>query len=169
MNDNYEQMELDTRTALDIALETVAKDAIQTTLGMIQEHHRQVALEAQTTPPIVRNRHEAYGIAAEQLVKISTAIKPIKRDTDRLLGTLSDPSFNAVDATSSIVNSTTKAAQVLIAAAAEMQRTLENLYTAELTAENTPSPLEIMAEPMEFQSADPTDGEPIDDNEMEDV
>ena len=50
MNDNYEQMELDTRTALDIALETVAKDAIQTTLGMIQEHHRQVALEAQTTP-----------------------------------------------------------------------------------------------------------------------
>ena len=169
MNDNYEQMELDTRTALDIALETVAKDAIQTTLGMIQEHHRQVALEAQTTPPIVRNRHEAYGIAAEQLVKISTAIKPIKRDTDRLLGTLSDPSFNAVDATSSIVNSTTKAAQVLIAAAAQMQRTLENLYTAELTAENTPSPLEIMAEPMEFQSADPIDGEPIDDNEMEDV
>ena len=67
------------------------------------------------------------------------------------------------------MNSTTKAAQVLIAAAAEMQRTLENLYTAELTAENTPSPLEIMAEPMEFQSADPIDGEPIDDNEMEDV
>ena len=82
MNENYEQMELDTRTALDAAIEVVAKDSIQTVLEMIQKHHRQVAREAQTAPPFVRNRHEAYGIAAEQLVKISMAVKAIQKDTE---------------------------------------------------------------------------------------
>lgn len=168
MNENYEQMELDTRTALDAAIEVVAKDSIQTVLEMIQKHHRQVAREAQTAPPFVRNRHEAYGIAAEQLVKISMAVKAIQKDTDKLLGTLSDSNFNAVEATSSIVNSTTMAAQILINAAAEMQRTLDNLYTAELTAEDIITPLEAALAEAEFQEADPADVETAEDNETED-
>lgn len=167
MREEYAQMELDTRTALDTAIEVVAKDSIQTAQEMIREHHRQVALEAQTAPPFVRNRHEAYGIAAEQLVKINMAIKAIKNDTDKLLGTLSDPNFNAVEATSSIVNSTTMAAQILINAAAEMRRTLDNLYTAELTAEDIISPLEALAE-AEFQEAEPADADSIEEKETED-
>ena len=35
MREEYEQMELDTRTALDAAIEAVAKDSIQTVLEMI--------------------------------------------------------------------------------------------------------------------------------------
>lgn len=156
MREEYEQMAIDTRNQLDIALETVATDSIQTAIEMIQEHHRRIALETQTAPPFVRNRHEAYGIAAEQLVKINNAVKAIKNDTDRLLGTLADPNFNAVDATSSIVNSAARAAKILINAAAEMRRTLDNLYTAELTAEDIISPLEALAE-AEFQEAEPVD------------
>ena len=52
MREEYEQMELDTRTALDAAIEAVAKDSIQTVLEMIQKHHQQVAREAQTAPPL---------------------------------------------------------------------------------------------------------------------
>lgn len=167
MREEYAQMELDTRTALDAAIEEVAKDSIQTAVGMIREHHRLVAQETQTAPPFVRNRHEAYGIAAEQLVKINAAVKAIKNDTDKLLGTLSDPNFNAVEATSSIVNSTTMAAQILINAAAEMRRTLDNLYTAELTAKDLTSPLEALAE-AEFQEAGPADADSIEEKEMED-
>ncbi len=166
MREEYEQMELDTRTALDTAIEAVAKDSIQTVLEMIQKHHQQVAREAQTAPPFVRNRHEAYGIAAEQLVKISMAVKAIKNDIDKLLGTLSDPNFNAVDATSSIVNSATAAAQILINAAAEMRRTLDNLYTAEMTTEDITSPLEAALAGEEFQEAEPADS--IEETETED-
>ena len=168
MREKYEQMELDTRTALDAAIEAVAKDSIQTVLEMIQKHHKQVALEAQTAPPFVRNRHEAYGIAAEQLVKINAAVKAIKNDTDKLLGTLSDPNFNAVEATSSIVNSATVAAQILINAAAEMRRTLDNLYTAELSAEDILSPLEAALAEAEFQEAEPADADSIEEKETED-
>ena len=124
MREEYEQMELDTRTALDAAIEAVAKDSIQTVLEMIQKHHQQVAREAQTAPPFVRNRHEAYGIAAEQLVKIN--------------------------------------------AAAEMRRTLDNLYTAELTAEDIITPLEAALAEAEFQEAEPADADSIEETETED-
>lgn len=166
MREEYEQMELDTRTALDAAIEAVAKDSIQTVLEMIQKHHQQVAWESKTAPPFVRNRHEAYGIAAEQLVKISMAVKAIKNDIDKLLSTLPDPNFNAVDATSSIVNSTTAAAQILLNAAAEMRRTLDNLYTAEMTAEDIITPLEAALAGEEFQEAEPADS--IEETETED-
>ena len=109
-----------------------------------------------TAPPYVRNRHEAYGIAAEQLAKITGAVKSIKDDTGALLGTLADPNFNAIDATSSIVNSTVHAAYVLLVAAAEMRRTLDNLYTVENTGRDETTPLEELAEAA-FQEAEPAD------------
>lgn len=168
MREEYEQMELGTRTALDTAIEVVTKDSIQTVLEMIQEHHRQIALEAQASLPLVRNRHEAYGIAAEQLVKINTAVKAIKNDTDKLLSTLSDPNFNAVEATSSIVNSATIAAQILINAAAEMRRTLDNLYTAETSNNDSPTPMENWVDSQEFQEAEPADTDSIEEKETED-
>ena len=110
--------------------------------------------------PFVRNRHEAYGIAAEQLAKISRAIKPIKDDTSGLLRTLPDSNSSAVEATSAIVNSASEAAFVLICAAAEMKRTLDNLYTVELS--ESPLPLEVFA-----SSADPLDDEAGADEEAE--
>ena len=94
---------------------------------------------------MVRNRHEAYGIAAEQYSRIAKAVSAIKADTATQLGTLADPNFPAIEATSSIANSTMEAAATIIKAAAEMKRTLANLYIAE-TKEPGPTPLEILAE-----------------------
>lgn len=160
MREEYEQLELDTRSNLNKALRTVTNDAIATAQEMILENQRQTALENQTVMPFVRNRHEAYGIAAEQLAKISRAIKPIKDDTSGLLRTLPDSNSSAVEATSAIVNSASEAAFVLICAAAEMKRTLDNLYTVELS--ESPLPLEVFA-----SSADPLDDEAGADEEAE--
>lgn len=152
MREEYEQLELDTRSNLNKALRTVTNDAIATAQEMILENQRQTALENQTVMPFVRNRHEAFGIAAEQLDKISAAIKPIKNDIAGLLRTLPDSNFSAVEATSAIVNSASEAAFVLICAAAEMKRTLDNLYTVELS--EAPPPLEVFA-----GAAEPPDDE----------
>ena len=160
MREEYEQLELDTRSNLNKALRTVTNDAIATAQEMILENQRQTALENQTVMPFVRNRHEAYGIAAEQLAKISRAIKPIKDDTSGLLRTLPDSNSSAVEATSAMVNSASEAAFVLICAAAEMKRTLDNLYTVELS--ESPLPLEVFA-----SSADPLDDEAGADEEAE--
>lgn len=163
MSEKYEQMELDTRPLLQAAIEDLTESAITSTSQLIKEHHRQVAQETMTAPPYVRNRHEAYGIAAEHLAQITGAVKSIKDDTGSLLGTLADPNFNAIDATSSIVNSTVHAAYVLLVAAAEMRRTLDNLYTVENTGRDETTPLEELAEAA-FQEAKPAD---TGENEME--
>ena len=161
MSESYEQMELDTRTKLQIAIEELSKAAVSNVGQLIQEHYRQVALESMTAPPIVRNRHEAYGIAAEQLAKISDAVKSIKTDTASLLGTLSDPNLPALDATSSICNSTLMAATIIIHAAAQMQRTLQNLYTAErLEQEHTP--MDDLMGNGEFEEAEPAEAGELD-------
>lgn len=131
MKEEYEQLELDTRKELDKAVTDLTADAIRTAQDMI--------LRCGEAPQPVHNRHEAYGIAAEQLANISGAVKSIKNDTATLLGTFGDPNYPAVEATSSIVNSTAHAAAVLLRAAAEMRRTLDNLYMAEnSTTESTP-------------------------------
>jgi len=168
MQEEYEQMELDTRDLLDAALETVAKSSIQTALEMILESQRQIAQRSQAAPPFVRNRYEAYGIAAEQLVKINAAVKRIKNDIDNLLSTLSDPNHNALEATSSIVNSASAAAKILISAAAEMRRTLDNLYRTETAIGDAPTPMEELVNSPEFQEAEPANAEPIKENETED-
>ncbi len=154
MKEEYEQLELDTRKQLDKAMEVVATDAVKTAGELIDRHHRAVALERQIDPPFVRNRHEAYGIAAEQLARINGAVKAIKDDTVTLLGTLADPGLPAVEATSSIYNSTLETAAIIVKAAAEMKRTLENLYLAETTAPEE-TPLDRLAAAGEFQEADP--------------
>jgi hypothetical protein len=79
----------------------------------------------------VRNRHEAYGIAAQQLSEINATVKDIKDATATLLLTLSDPNLPAIDATSKILTNTITAANRILMAAAMMHRTLDNLYRAE--------------------------------------
>lgn len=158
MSEINEQMELDTRPKLQVAIEDLSTKAVNDAGQLIQEHYRQVALEHMVAPPFVRNRHEAYGIAAEQLAKISGAVKSIKDDTASLLGTLSDPNLPALDATSSICNSTLEAATIIIYAAARMQRTLRDLYTAE-QMEPEPTPMDAAAESGEFEEAEPAAAE----------
>lgn len=153
----YEQMELDTRPRLVAALQDLTDGAIREAQDMILESRRQVAAGSGTDPAFVRNRHEAYGIAAEQYARIAKAVSAIKGDTGTLLGTLADPNYPAIEATSSIVNSTTEAAMVLIHAAAEMRRTMNDLYRAETEGADRATPLEEMAGAAAFQEAEAVD------------
>lgn len=165
MSQDYEQMELDTRPKLVAALQDLTAATIQEAQDMIRESRRQIATENGTTPATVRNRHEAYGIAAEQYARISKAVNAIKGDVANLLGTLPDPNHHAVEATSDIVNSTTEAATVLLHAAAEMRRTLNDLYTAE-NSEPGPTPMdELAAAGAEFQDAAPVGADGEDETE----
>lgn len=168
MSEPIDQMELDTRPKLQVAIEDLSAKAVSDAGQLIQEHYRQVALENMIAPPHVRNRHEAYGIAAEQFAKISGATKRIQKDVDGLLGTLADPNLPALEATSSICNSALEAANIIIYAAARMQRTLRDLYTAESSAPER-TPMDDLAEAGEFEEAEPaTAGEIGGDDPAED-
>lgn len=151
MKQEYEQMELDTRKEL----ERVVAQLTAETIGTVQ----QMVLNCGEAPNAVRNRHEAYGIAAEHYAKITTICKSIKNDIGTLLDTLADPNYPAVEATSSIVNSTTAAAAILLIAAAEMKRTLDNLYIAESGVQESTPMDDWMAGSGDFEDAEPADAE----------
>ena len=148
MREDYEQMQLDTRKELTKAVAQLTADAIGTVREMIAN--------CGEAPAAVRNRHEAYGIAAEHLNKVVGIVKSIKNDCGTLLGTLADPNYPAVEATSSIVNSTTEAAAILLIAAAEMKRTLDNLYLAESREDRTPME-DFIDHTGDFEEAEPAD------------
>lgn len=147
---DYEQMELDTRKELTKAVESLTVETIDKVRGMI--------MRCGEAPTAVRNRHEAYGIAAEHLGKITAVVKSIKNDCGTLLGTLSDPNYPAVEAASSIVNSTGEAAAILLIAAAEMKRTLDNLYMAESSEDRTPMD-EYMDSTSDFEEVTPNNAD----------
>ena len=149
MREEYEQLELDTRRQLDKAIAQLTEDTVKTAGEMITA---------------VRNRHEAFGIAAERLAKIKKAVKAIDGDTSILLGTLPDANYPAIEAVSSICNSTLEAAATMIEAAAEMRRTLRDLYEAENSARSEEvTPMEEWASAAQFQDADPTDNDETED------
>ena len=159
MREEYQQMELDTRRQVDIAIERVASDAIKDARDMIET--------SADAPAPVRNRHEAYGIAAEQYAKISSAVKKIKADLEILLGTLPDPNYPAIEAASALCNSTAAAAGTMLKAAAELRRTLDNLYLAEINGDrDEPTPMErLAAEAANFEEAEPVEaGEASEDD-----
>ena len=133
----YEQMELDTRKALDRAVAGLAKETVETVKEMAQ-----ACGERRTA---VRNSHEAYGIAAEQFCRIAASCKRVSKDVDGLLNTLGNPNYNAVEAVSSIVNSSMEAATILLLATAEMKQTMEDLYAVETAAASEPTPMEQLA------------------------
>ena len=171
--EDFEQMVLDTRPDLDRTIEAVAGEAISTALALVERHYEIAAERGGSYTGPVRNRHEAYGIAAEQMGKINSAVKAVADDTKKLLGILSDPNRTAVEAVSDIHNSTLTAAVVLVTAAATMKRTMQDLYTAE-TYDPGPTPMELLAEGGDsFQEAESLedgtdeDAEPG-DNEKED-
>lgn len=151
MKEDYEQLELDTRKELDKAITDLTDNVIKTAQDMIQR--------CGEAPQPVHNRHEAYGIAAEQLANISAAVKFIKNDTGTLLGTLGDPNYPAVEATSSIVNSTSYAAAVLLRAAAEMRRTLDNLYMAENSVHGSTLMEDFLDDVGDFAEVESTDAD----------
>ena len=131
MESKWEQMELDTRDELNRALDLLTEE----TVGAAQE----LIARCREAPPMVRNRHEAYGHAAEWLGKSAHAVGMVKKDVSELLLNLGRPEQSPMEAVSSIVNSFMDAAGVLNRAAAEMKRVMSDLYASEeLEPERTP-------------------------------
>lgn len=164
--ERYEQMELDTRSDFQRAITELATDAVDNAHDLVK-----VSVESSSEaimPNRVRNRYEAYGIAAEQMIRVSLATKMVKKDVDGLLETLTNPNASAVEATSSIYNSATAAAGTLIQAAAIIKRTMDNLYMEESSFNARPTPLEEYMDNQDFQEAEPVDAESAEENEMED-
>ena len=145
-----EQLQLDTRSDLAIAIEQVTAKAVNEVLEMIEN--------CPTTKAPARNRHEAYGVAAEHYSRIAAMTKMIKKDCEDLLTTLGDPSLNAIEGTSSIVNSINKAVVVNTYAAAEMRLTLEGLFAAENGQSDSPDDQPSI---FDFADAKPLDTENI--------
>ena len=134
---------------------------------MSQEYEQ---MELDTRPKLIaalQDLTEGAIKEAQDMIQESRRQIATENGTATLLNALPDPNYNAVDATSSIVNSTAAAATVLLHAAAEMKRTLNDLYTAEYS-EPASTPLEDLAAGAEFQDADPVDPDVDGEEEKED-
>lgn len=161
MRNEYEQMELDTRSDLEKALSDLTTKAVEDALTLINKNCD--TSSDNLMPRTVRNRYEAYGVAAEQTTNIDVATKIIKKDVQGLLDTLPNPNRSAVEATGSIYNSAVISAGKLIQAAAIMKRTMNHLYTVEL---DKPTPLdEWAASNQDYQEAEPLDTDESEDEE----
>lgn len=140
-------MTLDSERDMKDNLETIISFRLQTLLG------------AYPPPSDVRNRHEAYGIAAENFCQVEASIKKIRGDMTKLLSTLGDPNLPALEAVGALLNSATLAAMDVITMAAEMKRAMTDLYAAE---RSEPTPLEELAENGGFEEAEELDDLGID-------
>lgn len=149
---DYEQTEMDLRSEMTRQIFEATTETVDDALDAIKA----------TNPATIRNRHEAYGIAADNYTKVSGCVKAVKGDMEQLLRTLADPNFPAVEAVSALHNSTSKLAATVITMAAEMKRTTNDLYLAESRGD-VRTPMEEMLDGPDFQEAEPADA--IEDDE----
>lgn len=142
-----EQMSME----LDTQLEVIIKEKALAVTDQVRE-------EALTNMIHVRNRHEAYGIAAENLVAVTSTVKVIKNDVSTLLETLPDPNRPAVEATSAIRNSAEALVIAAIKMASIMERVLRDLYDAEESGHSTDDfPILDTTDPDGFEEAEPSE------------
>lgn len=146
-------MTLDSERDMKYNLETIIAFRLQT------------LLKESPPPSDVRNRHEAYGIAAENFCQVEASIKKIRGDMAKLLSTLGDVNLPALEAVGSLLNSATLAAMDVITMAAEMKRTMTDLYAAE---RSEPTPLEELAEGGGFEEAEELEDTDIYNDNQED-
>lgn len=127
---------MDEQTMLDMTLDSDRdmKDNLDTIISF----RLQTLLGAYPPPSDVRNRHEAYGIAAENFCQVEASIKKIRGDMTKLLSTLGDVNLPALEAVGALLNSTTLAAMDVITMAAEMKKAMTDLYAVE---QSEPTPL----------------------------
>lgn len=147
-------MTLDSERDMKDNLDTIISFRLQTLLG------------AYPPPSDVRNRHEAYGIAAENFCQVNASVKKIRGDMPLLLSTLGDSNRPALEAVGSLLNSATMAAMDAITMAAEMKKAMTDLYAVE---QSEPTPLEELAEGAGFEEAEELEDAGMDEDfDMED-
>lgn len=119
MGTEYEQMQMDTRTKVE-------KKTFDLTVDAIAEI-KQLMAESEGTRNPIRNRHEAFGVAAQHQAKISAENKLIKKKLEGLLATLEDPDYNAPLQVDAIAGEMVQMAKASLLAAAEVGRAARDL------------------------------------------
>lgn len=115
----YEQQELDLRLDWE-------RDMDENIEVLVSFAHR-VLMDAQEGN-IVKNRHEGYGLLAEQYVNVTTTMKSLKDDMAAYLKILPVDDFKAVDAVASIDGSLHKLIVASVNMAAQAKRISDELY-----------------------------------------
>lgn len=140
------QMEFDLR----LDYERNLKDNLNTVARFAGEQMRQNLADEGSPLKTVESKQEAYGIAAQQYVKVSAKAKMLKGEMDDFLKLL-DADGEATQVAGTIYNASMELAQESILMAAQASRILADLYYAE---PKTPIEDFIEAEDTEEQEED---------------
>ena len=120
---NYEQMELDLRLDYEKDLKTNIATVTKFTGQKMAED-----LEGAGRPlTTIRTKQEAYGVAAQQFVKVGQKQKALKGEMDDFLKSL-ESDGEATQIAGALYNSGIELAQEAVIMAAHAKRILEDLY-----------------------------------------
>lgn len=128
MGKDYEQMEIDTTLESERSLKDNVQIIIKFALGQMMEHEN---------PEQVRNRHEGYGILAEEWSALGGKTKNANGDMQTMLKLLPNGEGDILNVVGSLYNSAAEIAVGAIKLAAQSQRILNDLYYGE-----KPTPIE---------------------------
>lgn len=135
---NYEQMELDLRLDYERDLKT----NIATVAKFTGQKMKEDLEEAGRPLTTIRTKQEAYGVAAQQFVKVAQKQKSLKGEMDDFLKSL-EGDGEATQIAGALYNSGIELAQEAVIMAAHAKRILEDLYYG------TTTPLEDYAASLE--------------------
>ena len=125
--ENYEQMEFDVRLESDRNLQGNVNLSIDFACRQI----------LQERPRTIENRHEAYGILAEQYAEVQKGMKEVSDSFKKYALILPVDDRAAVEASNSIVNAATKAVYETVRLVALANKSMNDLYKNS-ASENTP-------------------------------
>lgn len=115
---DYEQMEFDVRLESDRCLQENVNLAIDFACKQVQQE-RQKPIE---------NRHEAYGILAEQYARVQKSMKDVNDSFKKYALILPLDDAAAVEASNSIVNAATEAVYEAVELVALANKAMQDLY-----------------------------------------
>lgn len=117
---DYDQLQLD----VTLSHEKAIKENVTTTVEFVYKQNLAKGVEE------IKNKHEGYGIAAENHAKLSSNVKNINMDMGNMLKLLPNDSGEFVNATTSLFNSAVETAIAAINLAAESKRIIDDLIYA---------------------------------------
>ncbi|MGN1318330.1 MAG: hypothetical protein ACI4VF_04885, partial [Lachnospirales bacterium] len=120
MSKDYEQMQLDVTLSHERAL----KDNVTTMVEFVYKQNLSKGAET------IKNKHEGYGIVAENHSRLAANIKSVKDDMATILKLLPGDSGEFIGASTSLYNSAVETAMAAINLAAESKRIIDDLYNS---------------------------------------
>lgn len=133
---NYEQMEFDCRLDSERNLE----DNIATVLAFAYNQLKD------SNPKQVESRHEGYGLLVETYCDVQKALKAVGEGMKNYQKILPCANTNAIEAASSIRNSSAEAVTKIVMMEAQAERVMNDMYKI---AGEEPTPLEDYAASLE--------------------